>query len=384
MSAPVLPPNPGGSLHPDQVLGRDLLVDRYWRFLDQQSLALFSPRRVGKTSILRRMEHLAPRGWSIRFRDLEGLDSAQAFTQRVYDDAVELLAGRTQALARARAFVQRVSGSIELSNVKLTLGDENWRRLLESLFEDLDEELGRRGERLVFLWDEFTLFIGDMALRGMERDAMILLDTLRALRQRHFHIRMVLTGSIGFHLVMRQLDAKGYRNRPINDVRVERVPMLQAGDGSSLVEALLRGIGATPRADVIDAILTQSEGHPFVIQHLVESLRGKAEPMAEAVASSLTILLAPPSVLDLGHYAARLSKYYGQREARALTILDVLAREPDGMDVDELCIRLAAERETLRPVIQDLRDDDYIIQRGRHLRFALDFVRRHWCEDRML
>lgn len=384
MPEPILPPNPGGSLPATQILGRDLLVDHYWRSLDQQSLALFSPRRVGKTSILRRMEHLAPRGWKIRLRDLEGLDSAQAFAQLVYEDALELLSSSNKTLARARAFLQRVSGTIELSNVKLTLADENWRRLLESLFEDLDEELGQRGERLVFLWDEFTLFIGDMALRGMERDAMVLLDTLRAMRQRHFRIRMVLTGSIGFHLVMRQLDAKGYRNRPLNDVRVERVPMLEPSDAKTLADALLRGIGVEPRAEVSDAIISQSEGHPFVIQHLVESLRGKLEPAVDDIASSIARLLAPPSVLDLGHYASRLSKYYGDRKASAVAILDLLATEPDGMEIDAMLERLSMARNEILPTIQDLRDDDYILQRGRHLRFALDFVRRHWCEDRML
>lgn len=280
--------------------------------------------------------------------------------------------------------LERLTGSVELKNVKVTLADENWRRLIESLFEDLDEELGRRGERLVFLWDELTLFVGDMTLRGMERDAMVLLDTLRAVRQRHLNVRMVLTGSIGFHLVMRQLDAKGYRNRPINDVRTERVPMLTPGDARPLVMALLRGIDAEPRPEVVDAIISQSEGHPFVIQHLVESLRSTTEPSVEDVAAVLTVLLTPPSVLDLGHHATRLSKYYGDREGPAIAVLDLLAQEPEGVEVDELFSRLPQERDVLLEAIKDLRDDDYLAQRGRHVRFSLDFVRRHWCEDRML
>lgn len=330
------------------------------------------------------MEHRAPAGWQVRHRDLEGLDSAQTFAQRLYEDARALLPDGIKVLARARMLLERLSGSVELKNVKVTLADENWRRLIESLFEDLDEALGRRGERVVFLWDEFTLFIGDLTLRGSERDAMILLDTLRAARQRHLNVRMVLTGSIGFHLVMRQLDAKGYRNRPINDVRTERVPMFAAEDAGPLVAALLRGIDVEPRPEVIDAVITQSEGHPFVIQHLVESLRSTREPDAVDVASALASLLTPPSVLDLGHYATRLSKYYGDREASAFAMLDLLAQEPEGVEVDELFSRLPHNRELLLATIQDLRDDDYLVQRGRHVRFALDFVRRHWCEDRML
>jgi hypothetical protein len=380
----VIPPNPGGTLPPDQILGRDLLVDRCWRHLEQQSVALFSPRRVGKTSVLRLLEHRAPSGWLVRVHDLERLDSAQAFAQFLYGDAVELLSGRSKALLRAKAFLQRVSGSVEISNVKLTLADDDWRRFLDSLFDDLEEELGQRNERLVFLWDELTLFIGDMTLRGLARDAMVLLDTLRAVRQRCSRIRMVLTGSIGFHLIKRQLDEKGYRNQPINDVRIESVPMLEPSDAKPLVEALLRGIEVQPRAALVEAIIAQSEGHPFVIQHLVESLRGKQDPNEDDVAASLSSLLSPPSVLDLGHYASRLSKYYGEREAPALKILDALARSPEGMVVDELLEHLAMDRATAVPAIQALRDDDYLLQRGRHLRFALDFVRRYWCEDRML
>lgn len=379
-----IPPNPGGALPPGQILGRDSLVERCWRHLEQQSVALFSPRRVGKTSVLRLLKHRAPPGWQVRDHDLERLDSAQAFAQFLYGDAVELLSGWSKALVRAKTFLQRVSGSVEISNVKLTLADDDWRRFLDSLFDDLEEELGQRNERLVFLWDELTLFIGDMTLRGQERDAMVLLDTLRAVRQRCSRIRMVLTGSIGFHLIKRQLDERGYRNQPINDVRIESVPMFEPNDAMPLVEALLRGIGVEPRAALIDAIITQSEGHPFVIQHLAESLRGKHDPSEGDVAASLSSLLSPPSVLDLGHYASRLSKYYGEREAPALAILDALARSPEGMAVDELLEHLAMDRATAVPAIQALRDDDYILQRGRRLRFALDFVRRYWCEDRML
>jgi IclR helix-turn-helix domain len=379
-----IPPNPGGSLPPPQILGRDSLVERCWHHLEQQSIALFSPRRVGKTSVLRLLAHRARPGWHVRFHDLERLDSAQAFAQLLYFDALDLLSGRNKALARAKAFLQRVSGSIELSNVKLTLAGDDWRRFLDDLFDDLEEELGRKDERLVFLWDELTLFIGDMTLRGHARDAMVLLDTLRAVRQRCSRIRMVLTGSIGFHLIKRQLDEEGYRNQPINDVRIESVPMLEPDDARPLVEALLRGIGVEPQTAVTESIIAHSEGHPFLIQHLVESLRGKHEPSERHVAVSLAKLLSPPSVLDLGHHASRLAKYYGEREAPALAILDALAKAPKGMTLGALLKQLAMDRTIAVPVVQALRDDDYLVQRGRHLRFALDFVRRYWCEDRML
>lgn len=78
-------PNPGGNLPAPQILGRDELVAELWNVLERQSVALFSPRRVGKTSVLRRMAHHAPVGWHVRTRDLEGYDSAATFAQRIYE-----------------------------------------------------------------------------------------------------------------------------------------------------------------------------------------------------------------------------------------------------------------------------------------------------------
>jgi len=255
---------------------------------------------------------------------------------------------------------------------------------LESLFADLDEELESRDERLVFLWDEFTLFIGDLTNRGMEHDAMVLLDTLRAVRQRYSRIRMVLTGSIGFHLVMRQLDAKGYRNRPINDMRLEPVPMLDEVNAQLLVTALLKGIGASPDPDLVETIIRLSEGHPFVIQHIADSLRHTTDPTVSDIGEVFDELLRPPSVLDLGHYATRISKYYGERKDSALCVLDLLSKHPEGLQVEDISKQLSMERPDLIPTIQDLRDDNYVIVEGGCVRFSLEFVRRYWREDRMV
>lgn len=195
---------------------------------------------------------------------------------------------------------------------------------------------------------------------------------------------MVLTGSVGFHLVMRQLDAKGYRNRPINDVRQEPVPMLDPPNARPLVSALLRGIGTKPNTALEDAIIDQSEGHPFVIQHLADSLRGTAEPDVASVERAMTRLLRPPSVLDLGHYSTRLSKYYGDREALALRVLDLLCTHPDGLHIDQIAEQLSVGSAELVPTIKDLRDDDYVEVHERVVGFTLDFVRRYWREDRMV
>lgn len=317
-------------------------------------------------------------------RDLESLDSAEAFARYLYEDVGGLVGGAKGVLKRAQAFVQGLTGSIEIKGIKLKLPDDAWRRLIESLFDDLQEYLDREDLRLVFFWDEFTLFVGDVAARSSATDAMVLLDTLRAARQRHDRLRMVLTGSVGFHLVTRQLAKAGYRNRPINDVRAQRVPMLDESARTALARALLRGIDEVPTDQVVQRIAELSEGHPFVLQHIVDGLRGHPSVDLAATDAVFDRLLAPPTVLDLGHYAARLRKYYDDAGEPAFAILDALATEPKGRTVDALMDELGRGRDDVVETLRDLRDDDYVIVDGGQVRFCLDFVRRYWAGDRML
>ena len=378
------PPNPGGALPPEHILGRDALVGELWRNVETQSVALFSPRRVGKTSLLERMKSMAPSGWIVRKRDLEGLHTAEAFARYLYEDVGGLVGGTKGALKRAHAFLQGFAGSVEIKGIKLKLPEDSWRRLIESLFADLQEHLKSEGKRLVFFWDEFTLFLGDVAARSSATDAMVLLDTLRAARQRHDRLRMVLTGSVGFHLVMRQLAKVGYRNRPINDVRTQRVPMLDQRAREALARALLLGIDATPTDSIVERIGRLSEGHPFVLQHIVDGLRGDSTVDEASINSVFEGLLSPPTVLDLGHYASRLKKYYDDAAKLAFSVLDALAVSDGGLTLDELAGEPGTDREDLVDVLRDLRDDDYVAVEGTNVRFSLDFVRRYWANDRML
>ena len=44
--------NPGGSLDPKFIFGRDRLIEQIWNVLDRQCVLLNAERRIGKTSIV--------------------------------------------------------------------------------------------------------------------------------------------------------------------------------------------------------------------------------------------------------------------------------------------------------------------------------------------
>jgi hypothetical protein len=379
-----LSPNPGGALEPAQVIGREQLIADCWRTLASTSVALFAPRRIGKTSVLTRMAAEPPAGFIVVRRDLEGLESTAEFVQVLFED-VEKVLGRWRCTAkRARGLIEKLA--IETSHIKVQLQGPSWKRLLDSLFEDLEEQLAKQDQLLVLMWDEVTLFLDDLIRRGQHDQAMSWLDSLRAARQRHPRVRMILTGSIGFDEILRRLQrTHGYRNRPLNDVSKQFVPLLDADGAARLIAGLFHG--STGDQALLDAMLVSGEGHPFVIQLLADRLLRLPQPRAEDVDACLRQILRPPGdALDLHHYLERIDKQFDSTGATlARAVLDTLAAAGHGLVHAELLAALPDhDAELVRSTIRQLEDDFYLRREQERLVFMLDLLRRFWREERGL
>ncbi|HVI03995.1 MAG TPA: hypothetical protein VM869_35130, partial [Enhygromyxa sp.] len=371
---------------PEHVLGRDELIARYWNKLETQSIALLAPRRIGKTSITKRMIAFPPARFIVRARDLEDVDSVVQFARALFEDVEAQLRSFTRVAARGRAVLASL-GIVEIKDFRIELGELSWRKLLDQVFADLDEHAQAEGRLVVLVWDEFTYFISELALNGHERDAMALLDSLRAARQKYQHVRMVLTGSIGLPEMERRLRNAGHRNRALNDVAVEIVPLFDETNARLVTAALLRGAALDVSAEVVDAIIELSEGHPMIIQLLVEGLKAHARVDVRAVEAEFSRAVEPPGdPLDLRYYTERIEQNFGSKDAElACAILDALALQP-GQTLNELLERLPGPttRTLLSDLLRHLIDDFYIVRsEGKH-EFRLRLLREFWLRERGL
>lgn len=381
-----IPTNPGGTLPPEHVLGRDELIAQYWQKLDTQSIALLAPRRFGKTSITKRMLAYPPERFIVHARDLEDLDSVVHFARVLFEDVEAHLSKYTRAATRGRAVLEGL-GLFQIKDFKIEIGELSWRQLLDQLFADLDAHAADAGRIIVLIWDEFTYFISELALGGHARDAMALLDSLRAARQNYQHVRMILTGSIGLPEIERRLRAAGHRNRSLNDVAAEIVPPFDEANARMVTAALLRGAALNLDADVVDAIVRLSEGHPMLIQLLVEAMKARSRVDVAAVEAEFGDIIEPPGdPLDLRYYAERIEQNFTPDEAElARLLLDAVAQEP-GQTLNELLAELpqGTNRTTASDLLRHLIDDFYLVRTsGRH-QFRLDFLRRFWLGERGL
>lgn len=387
--------NPGGQIDLKAVVGRDPLIHQIWETLDQQSVVMTAERRIGKTTIIKKMLAEPERGWIPVFQDLEGCHTAAEFAMLVYKQIHHFLSGKGKVARRAKEWLTALGGTEIGGVIKLPEKTEvPWKEVLTKALEDLIHENDDSGTRLLFLWDEVPFMLANIRDREGEPMAMEVLDVLRALRQTHAGLRMVITGSIGLHHVITSLKDKKYANSPVNDMASVSVPALTVEDGVLLAEKLIAGEGlSSPDAKLsAAAIAAEADYFPFYIHHIVKALkiRGRdasPESVAEMVQSQLVAAHDPWELL---HYRERIPTYYGTDQGTVLLVLDELATRDGSASVNELLAMLKSsssfdDREQLLRLLSLMERDHYLLRdaQGR-FHFAFPLICRWWKINRGL
>lgn len=379
--------NPGGTIAPADVVGRDELIARLWEVLERQSVLLTAERRMGKTCVIQKMQAEAPGTVLPVYRDLEKVRTPLEFADDVYRTVREYLSRRRKVAVRTQKLLSSLGGA---EAVGLRFPDNlsaHWKKLLASTLEDLAEH---QDHLVVFFWDELPLMLRNIARGADEAQATALLDTLRGLRQTHPQLRMVYTGSIGLHHVIRDFRRGGYANSPVNDMLREELPPLTLPGATDLAARLLAGEGLShdPLDPTPAAIAQAVDRVPYYIHHVVDQMKRRSTPCRPAQATELvaSCLIDPHDPWVLRHYRERVDIYYDDPKDRevVLALLDVLAGEPEPLSFDELFNRVKSavvteDRERAHDLLELLQQDHYVLMTPEgEYRFRYPMIQRWW------
>lgn len=386
--------NPGGQIDLKSVIGRDRLIQNIWEIVQQQSLVITAERRIGKTTVMKKMATEPQEGWLPVYQDLENCHSATDFSMAVYRQVHQFLSGKGKLTRRSKELFGALGGT-ELGGV-FKLPEKTtapWKEVLTKAIEDLMHE-NDEGTKLLFLWDELPFMLMNIRNGEGEQVAMQVLDHLRWLRQTHSGLRMVITGSIGLHHVLTSLKEMSYANAPVNDMATVDVPPLAAEDAAHLAGLLILGEGlkSPAAAETAADIAREADCFAFYIHHIIRGLKllewdANPENVAKVVSSHLIDANDPWQLI---HYRERLSTYYPTDEKAVALILDELAAEKDKATVAELLAMLKGasqfdNREQLLRLLT-LMERDHYLKRDEagayHFRFPL--IRRWWKLNRGL
>lgn len=324
-----LPPVPGAPLDPTQIVGRQADAERAWAKLEHGSLRLNEPRRIGKTSFLSLLEHAPAPGWSVVNQTFQGVASTKEMVRKALEDiAKQQTVGRRVGNA-AKAFLTSTSAKVSTPDgfsfeLAAAFRDDPlaaFERALTNVAGALKED-----EHLLLAWDEVPDMV--MAIADHEGDgaAVRALSLMRRFRENTggaARIRWIMTGSVGFHHVLRRLG----RDDLLNELDNFSLGPLDAEWTSVLCERLLRGVDLEPSPAVVDELAELSGGLP-VLAHLVASEVRDQQIETVSEGEIRSIFEAAVADLDRSHqltsFLTRLGPYYGKREDAARWILDTV------------------------------------------------------------
>jgi transcriptional regulator with XRE-family HTH domain len=381
--------NPGGQIPPQEIIGREQLITELWDRLRQQSLIFSGERRIGKSSILKKMSAKPPEDMLPIYRDLEGIRTPIEFVTGVWQDT-ETYLRETGTTRRVREFLSELTGTYFNAYQFPPIAAEHWKTLLTKTIEDL---VTVQNQQIVLIWDEMPHMLGNFS----DESAMSVLDILRSLRQTYPDVRMIFSGSIGLHHIVRHLQKAGYSNDPTNDMYSIDGQPLTLEAAVELTINLLTGekIPVFNLEKTAEEIALAVDCIPFYIHHLINQLKGAtSEITAEEIITTVNESLRNPlNPWKLDHYRERIDNYYGEvQKPYALNILDILSINPP-TSFSRLWQYLKTEpdtkdKETARTVLRLLMKDYYLIQEdnlsGSLYSFRYQLVQNYWRLSRGL
>jgi hypothetical protein len=394
---PPIHANPGGLLDVNEIYGRDDLIAELWRALEQQSVRLEAEKRIGKSSVLRKMATKPPANWTAVSLSLLNVSSAEEFAEGIYR-ALAPHQSRWKKFSTLLGDFYKGFGGIEVGGLfKLPEGQplpkNYWKTLLQTTVQALVDSKG--ADKVVFFFDEMTLMLQNVAQRQGEPTAMEVLNVLSHLRKDYstgLGFRMVLTGSIGMPHVLSSLKEKGFADQGVSAMLLYEVPPLAESHAVKLARDLIDGEKlVAPDPDEAAKVIAAEAGNvPFYVHWIVHTLvlkKRSADP--NVVKTTVDELLADPlDRLELRHFRTRINNYYKGNVPAVLTILDHVATHRTAKLAEisaEVCKKVPnGDDESIRELLRLLMLDHYLIRDGNKYAFRYPLLLRWWKTDRLL
>lgn len=308
------------------------------------------------------------------------------FVEAVWQDVEKYLSQSKKTTQKVKQFLNQFQEA-EFSGFKFPkIATTHWKILLTKTIEDL---VTNQDRQVIFLWDEVPYMLGNIG----DELSMEMLDILRSLRQTYPQVRMVFTGSIGLHHVVKKLHEVGYSNDPINDMYTIDVPPLSLDDATELTTLLIEGEKIeTDNPELIAQYISELVSCiPFYIQHLISELKFMDDVIDKKIVQKVIndLLINPRNPWKMEHSLERIGSYYtAEQKKYALKILDILAIE-ENLSFQEIWNKVAvnsnfSDEEMGLSVLRLLLKDYYLIQEDKSYKFRYDIIRKYWEVSRSL
>ncbi len=388
---------------PENVVGRDKLIAQMWKTIERDSVVLTAERRIGKTTILKKMEAEPAEGKIVLYTDLEKVDTPVRFVEVLLMDLKKFLTAKNRVAQWLGEFVESIGGTEVGGIIKIPPQEKKgWQSILEKVLRNVCRN--QSDFQLVFLWDEVPYML--QKISALERksgsadnSALAILDSLRAMRNEETNLRMIFTGSVGLHHVLMDLRGEQYASQPTNDMEKIDIGPLTPEYASVLANKLFyrENIKCDSQDSIIERLIDFTDCVPFYIHRVTSRLAIIEGVITHGIVESEIekYLTSDMDPWEMEHFRDRLGIYYrGHWQdvdgvdiktasvAKALLSHIALATEPQSINQchADLKSRMRFEnRDDVIDLLKSLAKDHYLIRdaEGRY-RFRFPLVQKWW------
>ena len=375
-------PQTGGSLKPGDIVGRDSVILRALEQIRRgNNLLVTDPRRMGKTMMLERLSNEPGDGLVAVMLSYEGVTSVDEFFKQTMW-ALNDHAGVWTKVKKTLGTIVEVEASSRVVSVKAAFDDRPRIDLLGNALEAVVANLDQ-GERLIVVMDEVPIAIRNIAKHEGPKMADQLLQRLRSLREHSTQLSWIISGSIGFHHVLRDAETT---EGVINDLESLPLGPLDQAGAELLARCLMIGIDREFDEGAVEKMVEVTGGIPFLLHHLALVLQPEEGYVTEQDVQKGwgEFIENRDQSRAMTHLLTRMREYPADLRDAAHVVLDRVAESPDWVQVDDLraCSKLEPGHNNM--LLDLLVDDHYLIERDGAFAWRYDVLRRIWVTRRRL
>jgi hypothetical protein len=333
---------PGGVPEPDELFGREHLIQCVWDLLEGNNIYLVAPRRFGKTGVMAHILKRPGEGYLPVYLDVEDVHDPDQFAAELIAALLEHDKLRSY-LSAAKGLPSRLMNFLtsHIDKVRTDYFEVELKNIIQDTWKETAKalilEMEKAEDTVVFITDEFPQLIDNVERKHGADGARAFLEWFRSLRMKQKdrlrRFRFILGGSTGIDIILRRLEVSD----KLNDCF--RVPV--EAISKEAAEKLLNGLAEKYKLTFTPEAFTHifeliSPPVPYFLHLLVsqlileEKLRDREINPRDIDDVYQRRLLGPTCRAYFEHYRQRLRRYGAVRERAAVAILQEIAQAPAG------------------------------------------------------